>query len=137
MSKRQVTRVRDVMKGDFDLVDGMATVADALDTMLHVETKCLIVRKQHQDDEFGMVTLSDIARKVLAVDRAPERVNIYEIMTKPVISVDPQMDIRYCARLYDRFDVSRAPVVENQEIVGIVSYTDMVLKGLRAQGGKI
>ncbi len=131
MSKRQVTRVRDVMKGDFDLVDGMATVADALDTMLHVETKCLIVRKQHQDDEFGMVTLSDIARKVLAVDRAPERVNIYEIMTKPVIAVDPQMDIRYCARLYDRFDISRAPVVENREIVGIVSYTDMVLKGLR------
>ncbi len=137
MSKRQVTRVRDVMKSNFDLVDGMATVADALDTMLHVETKCLIVRKQHPDDEFGVVTLSDIARKVLAVDRAPERVNIYEIMTKPVISVDPQMDIRYCARLYDRFDVSRAPVVENQEIVGIVSYTDMVLKGLRAQGGKI
>ncbi len=133
MSKRQVTRVRDVMKGDFDLVDGMATVADALDTMLHVETKCLIVRKQHQDDEFGMVTLSDIARKVLAVDRAPERVNIYEIMTKPVIAVDPQMDIRYCARLYDRFDISRALVVENREIVGIVSYTDMVLKGLMAQ----
>jgi signal-transduction protein with cAMP-binding, CBS, and nucleotidyltransferase domain len=136
MSKRQVIRVRDVMKSNFDLVDGMATVADALDTMMHVETKCLIVRKQHPDDEFGVVTLSDIARKVLAVDRAPERVNIYEIMTKPVISVDPQMDIRYCARLYDRFHLTRAPVVENQEIVGIVSYTDMVLKGLRAQGGK-
>ena len=136
MSKRQVIRVRDVMKSNFDLVDGMATVADALDTMIHVETKCLIVRKQHPDDEFGVVTLSDIARKVLAVDRAPERVNIYEIMTKPVISVDPQMDIRYCARLYDRFHLTRAPVVENQEIVGIVSYTDMVLKGLRAQGGK-
>ena len=133
MSKRQITQVRDVMKSNFDLVDGMATVADALDTMMHVETKCLIVRKQHPDDEFGVVTLSDIARKVLAVDRAPERVNIYEIMTKPVISVDPQMDIRYCARLYDRFHLTRAPVVENQEIVGIVSYTDMVLKGLRAQ----
>ncbi len=133
MSKRQVTRVRDVMKGSFDLVDGMGTVAAALDTMMHVETKCLIVRKQHPDDEFGVVTLSDIARKVLAVDRAPERVNIYEIMTKPVIAVDPQMDIRYCARLYDRFDLSRAPVVENQEIVGIVSYTDMVLKGLMSQ----
>ena len=136
MSKRQVIRVQDVMKSNFDLVDGMATVADALDTMMHVETKCLIVRKQHPDDEFGVVTLSDIARKVLAVDRAPERVNIYEIMTKPVISVDPQMDIRYCARLYDRFHLTRAPVVENQEIVGIVSYTDMVLKGLRAQANQ-
>jgi len=123
-------RVRDVMKGNFDMVDGMATVGEVLGTMMHVETKTVIVRKRHPDDEYGMVTLSDIARKVLAEDRAPERVNIYEIMSKPVISVDPQMDIRYCARLFNRFHLTRAPVVENREIVGIISFTDMVVKGL-------
>jgi len=133
MSTKQVTRVRDVMKPDFDLVDGMSTVADALDTMMHVETKTLVVRKQHEDDEYGIVTLSDIARKVLAEDRAPRRVNIYEIMTKPVIAVDPDMDIRrYCAKLFDRFRLNRAPVVEPREIVGTVSHADMVLKGLRS-----
>ncbi len=132
MSTKQVTRVRDVMKPDFDLVDGMSTVADALNTMMHVETKTLVVRRRHEDDEYGIVTLSDIARKVLAADHAPERVNIYEIMNKPVIAVDPDMDIRYCARLFDRFRLNRAPVVEHREIVGTVSYTDMVLKGLRS-----
>ncbi len=131
MSERNVVRVRDVMKGSFDMVEGMATVADALATMMHVETKTLIVRRRHPDDEYGMVTLSDIARKVLAADRAPERVNIYEIMSKPVITVDPQMDIRYCARLFNRFNLSRAPVVEDREVVGIISFTDMVIKGLR------
>jgi len=135
MSEHQLVRVRDVMKTRFDLVDGMDTVAIALEKMLHVETKSLIVRKRNPDDELGLVTLTDIARQVLAVDRAPERVNIYEIMTKPALSVSPNMDIRYCARLFGRFDISRAPVVENGEIVGIVSYTDMVLKGLRPQGG--
>lgn len=134
MSEREVIRVRDVMKGNFDMMDGMATVADALNTMIHVETKTLIVRKRHANDEYGMVTLSDIARKVLAVDRAPERVNIYEIMSKPVISVDPMMDIRYCARLFDRFNLTRAPVVDTRDIVGIVSYTDMVVKGLKTGG---
>lgn len=128
-----VIRVRDVMKGNFDMVDGMATVAEVLGTMMHVETKTIIVRRRHKDDEYGMVTLSDIARKVLAMDRAPERVNIYEIMSKPTISVDPMMDIRYCARLFNRFDLARAPVVENREIVGIVSFTDMVIKGLSPQ----
>ena len=67
---------------------------------------------------------------MLAKDRSPERVNIYEIMSKPVISVDPQMDIRYCARLFERFGLARSPVIENRKIVGIVSFTDMVLKGL-------
>jgi predicted transcriptional regulator len=57
-------------------------------------------------------------------------VNIYEIMSKPVISVHPDMDIRYCTRLFDRFGLSRAPVLENQQIIGLVSYTDIVLKGL-------
>jgi CBS domain-containing protein len=79
-----------------------------------------------------MVLISDIARKVLAKDKAPERVNVYEVMAKPVISVDPDMDIRYCARLFDRFHLSRCPVVENGKVIGIISFTDMVLRGLLA-----
>jgi signal-transduction protein with cAMP-binding, CBS, and nucleotidyltransferase domain len=130
MNERRLVQVRDVMKSDFDLVDGMDTVQNALERMMHVETKSLIVKKRHENDEYGLVTLSDIARQVLAKDRAPERVNIYEIMSKPALSVSPEMDIRYCARIFSRFKLSRAPVVENGEVVGIVSYTDMVLKGL-------
>ncbi len=74
--------------------------------------------------------LADIAREVLAKDRAPERVNVYEIMSKPVITVHPDMDIRYCARLFDKFGLSRAPVTKRGQIMGIVSYTDMVLRGM-------
>lgn len=128
--QRKVIRVREVMKTHVDRVDGLTSVADALRQMKHVETKCLLVNKRHADDEFGIVLISDIARSVLANDRAPERVHIYEIMSKPVISIDPEMDIRYCARLFDKFGLSRAPVVENGEMIGIVSYTDMVLRGL-------
>jgi len=124
------TRVRDVMKRHFDTVDGMDTVAEALERMLHVDTKSLIVRKRHRDDEVGMVLISDIARQVLAKDRAPDRVNIYEIMSKPLLTVSPDMDIRYCARLFDRFHLSRAPVVETGEVIGIVSLTDLVMKGM-------
>lgn len=123
-------RVRDVMKQKFDVVDGMLTVEDALKTMKHVETKCLIVQKRDEKDEYGVVLIADIAHKVLALDRAPARVNIYEVMSKPVITVDPDMDIRYAARLFDRFGLSRAPVVEDGQVIGIVSQTDMVLKGL-------
>ncbi len=129
MSTKKLIRVRDVMKTSYDLVDGMDTVADALKKMAHVETKMLIVDKRHDNDEYGMVLLSDIACQVLARDRAPDRVNIYEIMTKPLITAEPDMDIRYCARLFERFDLSRAPVVERGEILGVISFTDMVLKG--------
>jgi len=130
MSERTLVRVRDVMRPEFDLVDGLATVAEALAAMRHPENRCLIVDKRHEDDEYGIVLLADIAKKVLARDRAPERVNVYEIMTKPVLCVDALMDIRYCSRLFERFDLNLAPVVENRRITGIVTFADMVLRGL-------
>ena len=125
-----VIRVRDVMKSEVDVVDGMLTVTEALNSMEYPDTRTLIVDKRHDDDEYGVVMFRDMAKKVLAVDHSPNRVNIYEIMSKPVLSVHPDMDIRYCTRLFDRFGLSRAPVLENQKIIGLVSYTDIVLKGL-------
>lgn len=127
MSKNEIVRVRDVMKKNYDIVDGMTTVKEALGKMRYVETKCLIIDKRHEDDEYGIVMLSDIAKNVLARDKAPERVNVYEVMTKPVLSADPDMDIRYCARMFDKFGLSRAPVIEDGKVIGIVSFTDMVL----------
>ena len=125
-----VIRVRDVMKAEVDVVDGMLTVTEALRSMKYPDTRTLIVDKRHDDDEYGVVMFRDMAKKVLARDQSPNRVNIYEIMSKPVISVEPEMDIRYCSRLFDNFGLSRAPVLENNKIIGLVSYTDIVLKGL-------
>jgi CBS domain-containing protein len=91
------------------------------------------VDKRHEDDEFGVVMFRDIAKRVLAPDLSPRRINMYEIMSKPVIGVDPQMDVRYCTKLFDRFGLSRAPVIKKGKIIGLVSYTDIVLKGVMTQ----
>lgn len=123
-------QVKDVMKHQVDFVDGMKTVKEALDEMKHIETKTLIVNKRHDNDEWGIVVISDIARKVLAIDKSVDRTNVYEVMTKPAITVRQDMDIRYCARLFEQLGLSRAPVTRHGEIIGIISYTDMVLKGL-------
>lgn len=130
MKAKKVIRVSDVMKKGFDVIDGMTTVSEALKKMKHVDTKTLVVDKRDDNDEYGVVLIADIAKQVLAKDRAPDRVNVYEVMAKPVISVDPNMDIRYCARLFENFGLSRAPVIECGKMVGIISFTDMVLRGM-------
>ena len=131
MTENPIVRVRDVMKSEFDMVEGVDTIATILRNCRHPETKCFIVNMRHEDDEYGIVLLSDIAKKVLAKDKSPERVNVYEIMSKPVISVDPDMDIRYCTRLFENFGLARAPVVEDRKVIGVVGYTDIVLDGVR------
>lgn len=128
--KNALIRVKDVMKTDFGTIDGVATVADALIKMKSLKTAVLIVNKRNEDDEYGMLTSGDIARHVLAKDRAPDRVNVYEIMNKPIISVHPDMDIRYCSRLFANYNLVRAPVLENNKVVGIVSPNSLVLDGL-------
>jgi len=131
MNPKEIVRVRDVMRHDIDIISGMTTISDALLQMEHLKNKMLIVDKRHDDDEYGVVLISDIAHHVLSLNKSPERVNVYEIMTKPLVSVDAAMDIRYCSRLFERLKLSRAPVMENGKLVGVVSLTRMVLHGIR------
>ena len=130
MNQRKPIKVRDVMTQDYELVDRLTVVRDALRTMKQRNSRALIVRKRDADDEYGIVLLSDIAKNVLANNRSPDRVNIYEIMSKPVISVSPNLDIRYCARLFENFGLAVAPVIEDNEIKGMVGYDEIVLNGL-------
>ncbi len=122
--------VRDVMRKEVTFIAGRTDVLEAMRIMKRVKATVLMVEKRDEQDEFGMLLFSDIAKQVIAMDRAPERVNVYEIMAKPVISVRPGMSIRYCARLFDNFGISHAPVIENENVLGIVSYYLIALHGL-------
>lgn len=127
--KKDVT-VREVMRENVTFVDGRTDVMEAMRIMKRVGATSLIVEKRNEQDEYGMVLFSDIAKEVIAKDRAPERVNVYEIMAKPVIAVRPEMNVRYCARLFERCGISHAPVIEHEKVIGIVSYYLLVLGAL-------
>ncbi len=128
--QRKVIKARDVMHEKHLELDGIATVKEALQAMQAEKSDVVIVKKRDEHDAFGILLLSDIAKHVLAKDRAAERVNVYEIMSKPVLPVDPEMVVRYCARMFEQFGLSSAPVVENGAIIGIVSYNELVFDGL-------
>ena len=130
MTIRNWGPVRSCMSTDVTEVDGHIDVLSALKIMKNVGQTSLIVKRRDEHDEHGLLLFSDIAKKVIAKNRAPERVNVYEIMAKPVLTVRPDMEIRYCARLFENFGISHAPVVEDGKIVGMVSYYRLVLHGL-------
>jgi len=127
MNEQPIIRVSDVMDTNVVIVERLLTVQEALHIMKEKKVAALIVNRRDMDDEYGMVLLSDISKKVLALDRSPKRVNVYEIMAKPVISVRANMDIRYCARLFDNFGLNYAPVLDNEDIVGVVSNAEIAL----------
>lgn len=126
MNNKALVKAQDVMTKQFVQLDGMCNVREALTAMKENDTQIVIVKKRDKHDAYGVVLLADIAKQVLAKDRSLDRVNIYEIMSKPVVSVPPQMDIRYCARLFDKFGLSCAPVIESEEILGLVGYKELL-----------
>lgn len=130
MSTQKVIKAGDVMSNNFVMLDGMKTISEAIAAMRDNNTDVIIVNKRSEHDAYGIVVLADIAKQVLAKDRAPERVNIYEVMAKPIISVPPQMDVRYCARLFEKFGLAYAPVIDSEEILGLVGYRELVLHEL-------
>ena len=132
MTNRKRICVKDVMKSDYGTVDGNMTIIDALSQMKRFQTAVLVVNKRDADDEYGLLLVSDIAREVLAKNRAASRVNVYEIMTKPAVCVDPDMDIRYCSRLMSSFNLTRVLVVKDDAVLGTVNPRGLVLDGLAA-----
>lgn len=121
--------VEDIMAKTVFMVDGLATVREAIAKLVENNVSSLVITRRDDHDEYGMIHVSDIARKVIAENLSPDRVQVYEIMSKPVLTVPAEMNIRYAIRHLVEFQRSRAVVTDHKhELVGIVTMRDMVLR---------
>jgi len=128
MNERHYTRVREVMTSSPQIIDGLASVRDAIERMRDAGVSSLIIDRRYDGDEYGMLSVHDIAGEVIGKDRSPERTSVYEVMSKPVLAVDVDMDVKYAIRLLTRFRLTRALVTEHGDMVGIVTLRDMAIR---------
>jgi len=129
-SKRSFQSVKNVMTKDIVFIDGMATAKEAVDLMRREKVEALIVNKRHPQDAYGIVLVHDFIRGVIIPDKTSEEVNVFEIMTKPLISVPADMDVRYVANLLMKIGIAQAPVEENSKYIGMVSLSDLIIENL-------
>ena len=127
MSEKKYIPVSEIMNPNIKMVDGLSCVSEAMSMMREGKNGSLVVDKRDEQDEYGLISIGDLASKVIVPDVAPERISAYQVMTKPVLSVESDMNIRYAIRLLTRFKISRALVLKGGKAVGIVALRDMVL----------
>ncbi len=125
-----MARARDIMTKEVVTVDGSATVAEAVKLMKEKGVRALIVDRRGEDDAYGIVTQRDVVYRVIAERRDPASVRVHEIMTKPLVVINPDLDVVYVARLMAQQKLSRAPVLFEQKLQGVVSVSDIVGKGM-------
>jgi len=118
--------VSQIMISNFKKIDGVTRVAEALKIMKEENLNALLIEPKDESDVFGILTLRDIARKVIAQRRKLHETHVYEIMSKPVLSVPASMPVPYAARLLTNFNVSYAMVIESDQVVGMVSLNGIV-----------
>ncbi len=116
----------DLMTAEVVTIDGNASVREAVDTMKENNVRCLIVERRGPEDAYGIVTQRDIVYEVVAWQRDLEEVKVHEIMTKPLVVVNKDLDIRHVARLMANVGLSRAPVIFDGKLQGIVSVSDII-----------
>ncbi len=121
---------KDIMSTDVVMVNGLATVAEAVKLMQEKGVRSLIVDRRSEEDAYGIVTQRDVVYKVMAQGLDPNQVKVHEIMSKPLVVVNPNLDVKYVARLMANMRLSRAPVIGEHRLMGIVSVSDLVNKAL-------
>jgi CBS domain-containing protein len=125
LSDVRFAKARDVMTKDIVCIDGSATVAEAVQMMREESVSSLIVNRRNPDDAWGIVTQKDVVTKVVDPGKRSAEVRVFEIMSKPLITVAPGLALKYCARLFCVSGIRRAPVFDGKAIVGILSNTDI------------
>ena len=115
-------------------IEATTTVREAVNLMREKKTSSIVVERRDENDEFGMIAVTDVAEKVMAKDLSPDRVNVYEVMSKPVLTLHVDMAVVYAVRMLSRFQLSRALVVDDgRNPVGLVTLRDMVLRTLEEE----
>ncbi|PZD70672.1 Hypoxic response protein 1 [Acaryochloris thomasi RCC1774] len=121
-------KARDIMTQNVIVIWDAATAAQAIALMQHHKVRSLIVERSDRSKAYGMVTERDIVYRVMALGKDPSQVGIGELVREPCITAHPDLTLEEVAQLFAATGIQRAPVIQEERLLGIISVTDLVIK---------
>ncbi|MEM2911315.1 MAG: CBS domain-containing protein [Candidatus Bathyarchaeia archaeon] len=116
-------KVEDVMVREVITIDENSTVREAADVMNKFEIGCLIAVKKGK--AVGIITERDLLKRVVAEAKDVNKTRVKDVMSSPLVVVEPSMDLEEAVRLMFQIKIKKLPVVEEKRLVGLVSLTDI------------
>ena len=116
-------KVRDVMVREVITVDENSSVKEAVDIMNEFQIGSLIVLEKGKAK--GIVTERDFLRRVIAEAKDVMNTKVKEIMTTPLVVVEPSTDLEEAVKLMFQNKIKKLAVVDANKLVGIVTLTDI------------
>jgi CBS domain-containing protein len=108
------------------IISPMATVREALNLMKEHKVRSVIVDKTKIDSAYGLVTFKNILQSIVAEDGDIDLLNVYDIAATPAVSVSSKLNVKYAAKMMVRSSIKRLLVLDNNELHGILTMTDII-----------
>jgi CBS domain-containing protein len=108
------------------VISAMATVREALKLMKEHQVRSLVVEKRAESGAYGLVTFKNILQSIVAEDGDIDLLNVYDIANTPAVSVSAKLDVKYAARMMVGSSIKRLLVLDNNELQGILTMTDII-----------
>lgn len=130
--------LEDIMVKKIEYIEAKASLFDAIEKMIDMRIRSLVVKPNDKNDVYGVITVRDIVFKAIYQGFDLNRTKVNEVATKPVVCVEKMTDIRHAIKLMKDFNIARVFVCDNMQIIGIVSLMDIMKAFLiiRAKGGQ-
>lgn len=116
-------KVEDVMVKEVITIDENSTAKEAAEVMNKFEIGCLIAVTKKK--AVGIVTERDMLKRVVAESKDASKTKVKDVMTSPLVVVEPSMDLEEAVKLMFQMKIKKLPVVEEKRLIGLVSLTDI------------
>ncbi len=113
-------------KDQLVIISPMETVREAIKLMKTHKVRSIIVDKNTEDGAYGLVTFKNILQSIVAEDGDIDLLNVYDIASTPAFSVSTKLDVTYAARMMVHNSIKRLLVLDNNELYGILTMTDII-----------
>jgi CBS domain-containing protein len=120
-----VLKIRDVMTSPVVTQRMNSTVSEAASTMCAHNIGSLVI-VDSKGKPVGIVTERDMLRKIIMTNTNPTATEIDRIMSRPIITGHPKMDLEEAANLMIKKEIKRLPITESGKLVGMITLTDIV-----------
>ena len=108
------------------IISAMSTVREALSLMKEHKVRSVIVNKNTDDGAYGLLTFKNVLQSIVAEDGDIDLLNVYDIASTPAFSISRKIDVKYAARMMVKHSIKRLLVLDNNELHGILTMTDII-----------
>lgn len=107
-------------------ISPMSSVRAALKLMRDNKVRSVIVEKNGANGAYGLLTFKNILQTIVAEDGDIDLLNVYDIAAMPAVSVSGKLDVKYAAKMMVNSSIKRLLVIDNNELLGILTMSDII-----------